>query len=182
MQGQPLPVFQSGPAMTRFLGVKFGEKFEDVERRYPEGAPETSPYGAPAYKLTNISAGSIEYRTVIYEFSEDDGMQLVIAHFTPSSTGEVYQQLKSALGEPSSSGGTSAADPSTVAAAWQAAAGTVTFNGPASSLVMLGAGGHALEQDIELRETNEPEMVTEPTDQAPLSDNQDANPPPADVP
>ena len=177
---EPLQVFQGGPALTEFWASGLA-RIQDVQRRYPQGASETSPYGAPAYKLSNISAGSVDYRTVIFEFTEDSGMQLVIAHFTPSSTGEVYQQFKSALGEPSSSGGTNAADPSTVAASWQLAKGDmVSFNGPARSLVMLGAMGQELKQDIELRETNTPEMITEPADQSTLRYNQDLNPPSAD--
>jgi len=178
---EPLQVFVGGPALTSFLGVRFGEMYDEVQRRYPEGASETSPYGAPAYKLSDVRAGSIEYRVVIYEFTEDSGMQLVVAHFTSSSTGDVYQQFKNALGEPSSSGGTNTADPTTVTASWNLAPGdTVTFNGPAHSLVMLGAKGEALKQDIELRETNAPEMVPEPEDEAPMPEDRDAIPPSAD--
>ena len=144
--------------LDSFLGVHFGDRFEEIKRRYPKGTPETSPYGAPALKLQNVSSGSVDYRDVIYEFDEKAGMQMVIAHFTPSSTADAYQQLKSTLGPPTSSGGTDVSDISTVEAAWQLSNGSsVLFDGGAHRLGLIGPSGAGLKPDIGLRDLAIPE-------------------------
>ena len=77
----------SRPHLTSFLGVRFGESIERVEREYPGGAVETSPYGADLYRVENVEADSVRYESVDYEFTENLGMQLAIATFSPRSGG-----------------------------------------------------------------------------------------------
>lgn len=141
------------------MGVRFGENAYDVERRFPDGAPETSPYGAPAYKIENVSLGTIDYQDVIFEFSEKSGMQLVIAHFTPSSSAEVYQQLQKTFGPPSSTGATDASDLSTVEASWKRDNGaSAIFSGAFHRLTLIGPDGGALKTDVRLRDTDVPQV------------------------
>jgi hypothetical protein len=140
------------------MGVRFGENTYDVERRFPDGAPETSPYGAPAYKIENVSLGAVDYQDVIFEFSEKSGMQLVVAHFTPSSSAEVYQKLRKNFGPPSSTGGINASDVSTVEASWKRDNGaSATFSGPFHRLTLVGPDGAALKTDVRLRDTDVPQ-------------------------
>src|SRR5450631_1051848 len=42
-------------SLDSFMGVDFGDPFDQVERRFPAGITETSPYGARAFKLENVS-------------------------------------------------------------------------------------------------------------------------------
>ncbi len=152
MTGQHWTGFGRTRRIKSFLGVGFGESLDDAMRQYPNGSVETSPYGAPAYRLDHQDAGTVEYKKVIYEFN-DAGMQLAIAHFTPSSAGDVLKQLTQSLGEPSSSGGTDPSDPSTVHASWAFPNGeTVDFSGPAHRLTLIGPLGETLKQDVRLRE------------------------------
>jgi hypothetical protein len=142
-----------GRTLDSFMGVHFGEQLDEVANRYPSGALETSPYGARAYKLQNVSSGPVDYRDVIYEFGEKTGMQVAIAHFTPSSTAEAYQQLQSTLGPPTSTGGTNSSDISTVEADWELSNGaSVLFSGPLRRLALIGPSGQGLKQDIHLRD------------------------------
>ncbi len=138
--------------LKSFMGVHFGDSFEDVERRYPLGLAQTSPYGAPAYRLEDVSAASIEYRDVIYEFSATSGMQMVVAHFEPSEGPDVYQQLQKTFGAPSSAGAPIEGAAS-VDALWHLPdGGSVLFSGPFHRVAMLGKDGAALKTDIRLRD------------------------------
>lgn len=155
MNGQRWTGFGRSRQLNSFLGVRFGESLDDAMRQYPYGSPETSPYGAPAYRIDHEDAGTIEYQKVIYEFN-DAGMQLAIAHFTPSSAADVLKQLTQALGEPFSSGGTDPSDPSTVHASWALPNGeTVDFSGHAHRLTLIGPRGESLKEDVRLREAAE---------------------------
>jgi hypothetical protein len=139
------------------MGVNFGESLYDVEGAFPAGSPETSPYGAPAYKLENMNSGATVYRDVIFEFAENSGMQMAIAHFPQSSSGAVYQQLQSSFGPPSSSGGLNPSDASTIDASWQMVNGSaVLFSGPYHRLTLIGRDGGTLKPDIPLRDTDVP--------------------------
>jgi hypothetical protein len=139
------------------MGVNFGESLYDVEQAFPAGVPETSPYGAAAYKLEKVSSGTADYQDVIFEFVENSGMQMVIAHFAPSSSTAVYQQLQNSFGPPSSSGGLNPSDASTVEASWQMANGSaVVFSGPYHRLTLIGRNGGTLKPDIRLRDTDIP--------------------------
>lgn len=134
-----------------FLGVSFGESLESVEQRDPGGSQETSPYGAPAYRLENMNAGAVEYQSVIYEFTDHDGMQLVFATFAPSWSGDVFRQLQQILGAPLKTNGES--DPSKVQASWQGKAGEfLDYNGPSHCFAIVGPKGDSLRADIALRE------------------------------
>jgi hypothetical protein len=148
------PLSRSGPprGLNAFMGVRFGDSFDDVERRLPLGARETSPYGAPAYKVENVSSGSVEYQDVIFEFAEGAGMQMAIAHFAPSANADVLQQLQTTLGAPSSTGGSSEGT-ANVDAVWQLSDGSrVLFSGEFHRLALLGKEGKSLEVDIRLRD------------------------------
>ncbi len=136
---------------TAFLGVSFGESLETVQRRYPEGTQETSPFGAPAYRLQNMNAGAVEYQSVVYEFSESNGMQLVFATFAPSWSGDVFRQLQQILGTPLKTNGET--DPSRVKASWQGKSGEfLTYDGPGHCFAIVGPKGDSLRADVALRE------------------------------
>jgi hypothetical protein len=140
------------------MGVRFGDSLDDVQRRFPLGSSQTSPYGAPAYKIEDASSGSVEYQDVIYEFSERSGMQMVIAHFAPSANADVYQQLQTTLGAPTSTGATNEGA-TTVEAEWRLSDGSsVRFNGRMHRVVLLGKDGRSLEVDIHLREPELPSV------------------------
>jgi hypothetical protein len=138
--------------MDSFMGVHFGDTFDQVELRFPTGMMQTSPYGAPAFRLENATSRNIEYQDVIYEFSPASGMQLVIAHFAPSAGPDVYQQLQSTLGAPSSTTALTAG-PVPADASWRRSDGTrVLFSRGYHRLVLIGKDGGALETDIRLRD------------------------------
>jgi len=144
-------------AVDSFIGVNFGASLNDVERRFPAGLRETSPYGAPAYKLENVNSAAANYQDVIFEFAENSGMQMAIAHFAPSSSAAVYQQLQNSFGPPSSSGGLNPSDASTVEASWQMVNGSaIVFSGPNHRMTLIGKDGAALKPDIRLRDTDVP--------------------------
>jgi hypothetical protein len=157
MTGHRFTGFGRSRELKSFLGVRFGDSIDDAMHRYPSGSVETSPYGAPAYRIENEQSGSVAYQNVVYEFN-DAGMQLAIAHFTPASSSYVLQQLKQSLGEPTSSGGTDPADASTMKVSWAlTGGGSVDFSGPAHRLTLLGPRGDNLKQDVTLREAGDSE-------------------------
>lgn len=139
-----------GSQNAAFLGVRFGEALDAVQQRHPGGTQETSPYGSPAYRIGNINAGAIEYQSVIYEFTDRDGMQLVYATFAPSWSGDVYRQLEQTLGTPIKTNG--ASDPSKVEASWNGKTGEfLTYLGPEHCLAIVGPKGETLRADVALR-------------------------------
>ncbi len=151
MSARSLVPFGQENRNAAFLGVSFGESLDSVQRRYPEGSQETSPFGAPAYRLHDMNAGAVEYQSVVYEFSERNGMQLVFATFAPSWSGDVYRQLQQILGTPLKSNGET--DPAKVKASWQGKSGEfLTYDGPEHCFAIVGPKGDSLRADIALRE------------------------------
>ncbi len=148
---------QSPPkGLNSFMGVKFGDSRDEVEHLFPIGFNQTSPYGAPAFKVEDVSAGSFDYQDVVYEFTDQSGMQMVIAHFPPSEGSEVYQQLESALGAPSSTG-TIHEGVASLEASWKLPnGGRVQYSGPFHRVVLIGKEGASLEVDIRLRDLDAP--------------------------
>jgi hypothetical protein len=138
------------PNLTSFLDVRFGDSLYRVQNRFPSGAMETAPYGADTYRINNIEVDSIRYEQVKYEFTSYSGMQLVMAWFTPDSSGKVLEKLVQAVGPPSeqnSSKGRAAAD---TQAFWQLPHGErVIYDGPKRFIAVLGPGGGPLKQDLQ---------------------------------
>jgi len=150
-----IPLINPGPPheLDSFIGIRFGDSIDHVERQFPTGLIQTSPYGAPAYKLENVSSGNIEYQDVIYEFQQNVGMQMVIAHFEPSAGTDLFQQLQTTLGPPVSASSGSEGSASGANAAWRLSDGSrVIFDGPFHRLVLIGKNGGSLETDIRLRD------------------------------
>lgn len=155
MNGQRWTGFGRTRHLNSFLGVRFGDSIDSVMRRHPNGLQETSPFGAPAYRIDNQDAGTVVYKKVVYEFN-DSGMQLAIARFSPADASDVLKQLTNSLGTPTSSGGTDVSDASTVHATWTMPGGeTVDFSGPSHRLTLVGPRGSALEPDVQLRDLGE---------------------------
>jgi hypothetical protein len=153
--GASNPLLQAGEShtMDSFMGVHFGDPVDQVELRFPTGMIQTSPYGAPAFRLEDATSRNIEYQDVIYEFSPTSGMQLVIAHFVPSASADVFQQLQSTLGAPTSTGASSTEGPVPADASWRLSDGTrVLFSRTYHRLLLIGKDGGALETDIRLRD------------------------------
>ena len=147
------PAWIEGPGsheLTSFLGISFGESIADAQRRYPDGAMETSPYGAGALRLESLTSDPVEYDQVIFEFADRDGMQLIIAHFKASSAATLYDQLTKRLGPPASNAG--GADTPPTQASWLLTNQVeVNFNGADNSLAIVGPKGGLLKPDIKLR-------------------------------
>lgn len=136
------------PNLTSFLDVRFGDSFYRVQNRFPSGVMETAPYGADTYRINNIEVDSIRYEQVKYEFTTYSGMQLVMARFTPDSSGKVLQKLIQAVGPPSEQNSSKGSAPADTQAFWQLPHGErVVFDGPKRFVAMLGPGGGPLKQD-----------------------------------
>lgn len=133
------------------MSVGFGSSLSQTEMLHPLGSRETSPYGADAYTLTNAGAGAVKYESVIFEFTHDHGMQMVLARFAPGSADLLLEELHKTLGTPNSSN--ESATPEQSEASWDTAGGVrVNFIGPRRRLIMLGPYGKSLQSDIELRD------------------------------
>jgi hypothetical protein len=136
------------PNLTSFLDVRFGDSFYRVQNRFPSGVMETAPYGADTYRLNNIEVDSIRYEQVKYEFTTYSGMQLVMAWFTPDSSGKVLGKLVQAVGPPSQENRSKGSAPADTQAFWQLPHGErVVFDGPKRFVAVLGPGGGPLKQD-----------------------------------
>ena len=143
----------SAPGIESFHGVSFGETFYDVQMRYPAAAPETSPYGAQALRLSGVENDGIRYEAVIYEFAYKTGMQLVMASFNPTQAGAIHHWIAEEIVPPSLSGGSGAA--SSGISTWTTLNGeTVILNAQSHWLAILGPKGQPLRPDIKLRELN----------------------------
>ena len=152
------PISHEGPprGLNSFMGVRFGDSRDDVERLFPVGFVQTSPYGAPAFKVEDVNSGSFDYQDVIYEFTDGSGLQMVIEHFPASESADVYQQLQTTLGAPSSAGAIHEGIAS-LEASWKLPdGGSVQFSGPFRRLVLLGKDGASLKVDIRLRDLDVP--------------------------
>lgn len=153
------------PNLTSFLGVEFGSSLDRVREELPDGDFETSPYGASAWRVGSLESGGVRYSTVVFEFTDNTGMQMAIAEFAPGDGAAVLGQLKHALGEPaalrSSAGGSTApgvqAGADDMVASWDLPHNEkVTFNGPNQQVEMLGPAGSPLRHDLVERRTEGP--------------------------
>ncbi|MGH7864089.1 MAG: hypothetical protein ACREQB_03810 [Candidatus Binataceae bacterium] len=141
-----------GPNLTSFIGVRFGEPMFRMHLRYPGGEIETSPNGADAYRLRSVKVGSIDYETVLFEFSSDAGMQLAFAKFAPASFNEVLAHLKLSFGEPDVLRQGQAGGSQHLEAVWNLPRGErISFNGAQRIVVLLGPAGAGLRRDIRPR-------------------------------
>lgn len=135
------------PNVTAFLDVRFGDSLYRVQNRFPNGSLETAPYGADTYRINNIEVDGIRYPQVKYEFTTYSGMQLVMAWFTPDSSGKVLEKLVSAVGAPSEQN-TKGSAPADTQAIWQLPHGErVVYDGPKRFVAVVGPGGGPLKQD-----------------------------------
>lgn len=147
------------PNVTSFLGVRFGDSMYRVQNRFPNGSVETAPYGADTYRLDNIEVDSIRYQQIKYEFTTYSGMQLVMAWFTPDSSGKVLEKLVEAVGPPSEQSSIKGSAPAETHAVWRLPHGErVIFDGPKRFVAVMGPGGGSLKQDaIENEERDSPQ-------------------------
>jgi len=140
--------FLGQPNLTSFLGVRFGDSLYRVQNRFPSGDVETAPYGADTYRINNIEVDSIRYQQVKYEFTTYSGMQLVMAWFTPDSSGKVLEKLIEAVGPPTDQKSVKGSAPADTQAAWRLPHGErVIFDGPKRFVAVLGPGGSPLKTD-----------------------------------
>jgi hypothetical protein len=136
------------PNLTSFLDVRFGDSSYRVQNRFPNGTIETAPYGADTYRINNIEVDGIRYQQVKYEFTTYSGMQLVMAWFTPDSSGAVLEKLVAAVGPPNEQNSTKGSAPSDTQAAWRLPHGErVVYDGPKRFVAVIGPGGGPLKQD-----------------------------------
>jgi hypothetical protein len=137
------------PNLTSFLDVRFGDSLYRVQTRFPSGAMETAPYGADTYRINNIEVDSVRYEQVKYEFTTYSGMQLVMAWFTPESSGKVLEKLVQAVGAPTQQNSSKGSAPADTEASWQLPHGErIIYDGPKRFVAVLGPGGGPLKHDI----------------------------------
>ncbi|MFZ0677683.1 hypothetical protein [Candidatus Binatus sp.] len=142
------------PNVTSFLDVRFGDSLYRVQNRFPNGSIETAPYGADTYRLNNIEVDGIRYSQVKYEFTTYSGMQLVMAWFTPDSSGKVLEKLVAAVGPPTEQNSAKGSAPADTQAIWQLPHGErVIYDGPKRFVAVVGPGGGPLKQDAAENET-----------------------------
>jgi hypothetical protein len=143
------------PNLTSFLDVRFGDSMYRVQNRFPNGLPETAPYGADTYRINNIEVDSVRYQQVKYEFTTYSGMQLVMAWFTPDSSAQVLEKLVAAVGPPTEQNTAKGSAPADTQAVWRLPHGErVIFDGPKRFVAVLGPGGGPLKQDAVENEAN----------------------------
>ena len=136
------------PNLTSFLDVRFGDSLYRVQNRFPNGSLETAPYGADTYRINNIEVDGIRYSQVKYEFTSYSGMQLVMAWFTPDSSGKVLEKLVAAVGAPTEQNSAKGSAPADTHAFWQLPHGErVVFDGQKRFVAVLGPGGGPLKKD-----------------------------------
>ena len=142
------------PNVTSFLDVRFGDSLYRVQNRFPNGSPETAPYGADTYRINNIEVDGVRYQQVKYEFTSYSGMQLVMAWFTADSSGKVLAKLVAAVGPPTEQNSAKGSAPSDTQAVWRLPHGErVVYDGPKRFVAVLGPGGGPLKQDALENET-----------------------------
>ena len=146
--------FLGPPNLTSFLDVRFGDSVYRVQNRFPNGTLETAPYGADTYRINNIEVDGVRYSQVKYEFTTYSGMQLVMAWFTPDSSGKVLAKLVAAVGPPTEQNSAKGSAPSDTQAVWRLPHGErVVYDGPKRFVAVLGPGGGPLKQDALENET-----------------------------
>jgi len=142
-----------GVGLNSFLGIEFGASQRDTEHYYPNGIKETSPLGYPCYHITKASSDGIVYPDVIYEFDGNNGMQVVIARFSPSSADAVLERLRRMLGEPTQH--TLTKDQLMDEALWLVPRGEeIRFDRASHLMTVLEPQGHSLSKDLQLRIEN----------------------------
>src|SRR5579872_196173 len=130
--------FMGPPNLTSFLDVRFGDSLYRVQNRFPNGTVETAPYGADTYRINNIEVDGIRYQQVKYEFTTYSGMQLVMAWFTPDSSGKVLEKLVAAVGPPTEQDSAKGSAPSDTQAVWRLPHGErVVYDGPKRFVAVL---------------------------------------------
>ena len=135
-----------------FLDVRFGDSLSQVQMLRPRGSVETSPYGADAYTLKAVDAEGVHYEFATFEFTSQQGMQLVFARFSPMSADTIFQRLRDNLGQPTTGAAPADSSPQTAQAVWRTQDGaTVRFVGAQRYLIIVGPYGKSLEPDIKLR-------------------------------
>lgn len=145
-------IFSGPPNLTSFLGVKFGEKLYRVQMELPDGSVETSPYGAECYRVEHVQAGAVRYESVLFEFTDNTGMQLLIGRFAPSSGAEVRSQLERALGQPNSVAPSKGHLPEETDVSRELPHNEqVIFKGLEHRVVVIGPAGGPLKPDLDLR-------------------------------
>jgi len=149
-------LFMGDPrTMTSFLGVKFGDSLEHVQRTMPKGEVKSAPYGADAYSVENYEVDSILWEHVIFEFTDRTGMQLVMARFSAPSADTVFDMLEKAFGKPARTHQGPGTSASSLDAMWELPHGErISFDGPNRLVAVVGPAGGPLRQDIELSQTN----------------------------
>jgi hypothetical protein len=136
------------PNVTAFLDVRFGDSLYRVQNRFPNGSLETAPYGADTYRINNIEVDGVRYSQVKYEFTTYSGMQLVMAWFTPDSSGQVLAKLVAAVGPPTQQNSAKSSSPADTQALWQLPHGErIVYDGPKRFVAVLGPGGGPLKKD-----------------------------------
>jgi hypothetical protein len=109
--------------------------------------------GYPAYHVTELSSEGVSYPDVIYEFDGNNGMQVVIARFAPSSADAVLERLRRVLGEPTQH--TLTEDQRMADAMWMTAGGEdIRFDRTHHLMVVIGPQGANMKKDVDLRLEN----------------------------
>lgn len=140
---------------SSFYGVSFGDNLLDVQMRYPTGETQTTPTGATAWVLRNITENGINYREVWFEFV-DSKMELVLARFEASETGRVTNAFTKQFGLPTYKAGSSKSDVPSRVLEWKLVTGEkVLISEITHQLVIAGPNGTSLTQGIELRQQND---------------------------
>lgn len=144
------------PFLRSFLGLPFSADLAQARQRYPNGLVRTSPLGFTCYQVNELSGQGIHYPVVLYEFTPQDGMQMVLARFTPDSSALVFARLKRVLGAPSRQLGADSADDVPRLALWSSpGGGQVRFDGARQLLIVRNQASKALSQDLVLRFQND---------------------------
>ena len=144
------------PFLRSFLGLPFGADLAQTRQRYRNGLIRTSPMGFTCYEVRDLSGQGIQYPAVLYEFTPQDGMQMVLARFTPDSSALVFARLKRVLGAPSRQLGADSSDDVPRLALWSSPeGGQVRFDGARRLLIVRNQASKALSQDLALRFQND---------------------------
>lgn len=144
------------PFLRSFLGLPFGTDLTQARQQYRNGLVRTSPLGFTCYEVKDLSGQGIQYPAVLYEFTPEDGMQMVLARFTPDSSALVFARLKRLLGAPSRQLAADSADDVPRLALWSSPeGGQVRFDGVRRLLIVRNQASKALSQDLALRFQND---------------------------
>lgn len=141
-------LFGNSRELTSFCGIGFGDQLSRVRRVYPTGREETSPLGAVAYRVPDLTSKAITYNSVTYEFDGERGMQFVMAIFPPEQASGVFDGLFAGLGQPNMID-THAVKGESM---WRTSNGvTVHYRPVEDRLYLIAPGGFGLRHEIALR-------------------------------